>query len=106
MTASRSQDATVSGVRQLFFALSLDEIDNVDEDVSTPCILGISRLQPKKAFHENAYMRAIENWSTIVLQLKDILCAFNYVAYAARVAVHHDGSPLSADNFHLRRCEL
>ena len=62
MTASRSQDATVSGVRQLSFALSFAEIDNVDEDVSMPCILGFLVCdRNEKAFHENAYTRAIEN---------------------------------------------
>lgn len=56
-TASRSQDATVSGVRQLSFALSLGEID-VDEDVSTPRILGFLVCgRNEKAFHENAYVR-------------------------------------------------
>jgi len=73
-TASRSQDATVSGVRQLSFALSLDEIDNINEDVSMSCILGFLVCdRNEKVFHENAYMHAIEN--SIVLTLKDTLGA-------------------------------
>jgi len=73
-TTSRSQDATVSGVRQLSFALSLDEIDNINEDVSMSCILGFLVCdRNEKVFHENAYMHAIEN--SIVLTLKDTLGA-------------------------------
>lgn len=45
---SRSQDATVSGVRQLSLTLPLDEINNIDEDVSTPSLYSrISRLRPE-----------------------------------------------------------
>jgi len=68
---------------------------SVDEDVSMSCILGFLVCgRNERAFHDNAYMRAIENYSMTVLQLKDILCAFNRVAYTARVAVRHGSSPV------------
>lgn len=91
-TASRPQDATVSGAATAVSrAVARRDRQHCDEDVSTPCTLGFLVCgRNEKAFHENAYMRAIENWSTIVLQLKDTLCAFNRNANAMR----HDGPPV------------
>jgi len=57
-TASRSQDVAVSGVRQLSFAPPADDrIDDVDEDASTPYILGFHlapRLRTEGIGHEAA----------------------------------------------------